>query len=418
MPLRSPTEIIGVLALGTIRESGRRLDDDDLAIAEELARRAAVAVEHARLYAAQRDVAETLQHSLLPEELPAVPGLATAARYSPGGPGVEIGGDWYDVLSFGDGTIGLVMGDVVGRGVPAASLMGQIRNALRAYAREDSEPQALLQRLNGAVNDLAPASAMATLLFGVYDLETSTLTLASAGHPPPLVCSNGEAHFIDGAVGPPLGAVRTPTYKSVTTKIEPGATLVMYTDGLVEDRTTPLGEGLELMRQLLASGPTELEALCDHVMRSALNGRTDGADDAAVLVLRVLPVTGEFSLTVARRPEMIRPLRSTLRRHLHTAGVSEQEEFEILVAAGEACANAIQHAGPGSPTFDFEASVGDEVRIVVRDRGHWREQRPSEGGRGLQIMEQFMDHVDVARTATGTEVQMRRALSPAGGPAA
>jgi serine phosphatase RsbU (regulator of sigma subunit)/anti-sigma regulatory factor (Ser/Thr protein kinase) len=411
VPLRGGAEILGVLALGTVAQSGRRLEAADVDLAQELARRAAVAMQHARLYAAQRDVAETLQHSLLPDVLPVLPGLEAAARYEPGGPGVDVGGDWYDILSFGDGTLGVVMGDVVGRGVPAASLMGQIRNALRAYAYENADPADVLLRLNAVVNELGPDHAMATLVYGVFDLESCSITFANAGHPPPLIASGaGKASFVEGGLGPPLGAVAWPEYSNVQSIVEPGATIVLYTDGLVEDRMTPLSTGLERMRDLVTSGPQALEKLCDHVMECALEGRP-GGDDAALLALRVLPVGDEVRLTVPRRPEVIRALRTTLRRQLHYAGASAQEEFEILVAAGEACANAIQHAGPTSPTFDFEAVVGDEVRIAVRDHGRWREQRPSDGGRGLTIMQNFMDTVEVNRSSEGTEVLLKRTLA-------
>ncbi len=410
VPIRATGTAIGALALGTVRESGRTLTEADLGLAEELARRAAVAVEHARLFAAQRDVAETLQHSLLPEVLPVVPGLDTAARYVPGGPGVEVGGDWYDVLSFGDGTLGVVMGDVVGRGVPAASLMGQIRNALRAYALEHKDPCEVLRRLNTVVSELGPSQGMATLLYGIFDLDSSTLTLANAGHPPPLVLdTKGDAHFVEGGLGPPLGAVENANYTNVTTQLPPGSTLVMYTDGLVEDRSTPLDVGLERMRRVVESGPHDLEAFCDHVMTAAIGDRA-GGDDSALLVVSVLPVQLDVKLTLPRKPEVIRALRTTLRRQLRSVGVSRDVEFEILVAAGEACANAVQHAGPASPTFDFESSVGEEVCIVVRDHGRWREQRPSDGGRGITIMKQFMDDVDVRRTNSGTEVRLRRSL--------
>jgi GAF domain-containing protein/anti-sigma regulatory factor (Ser/Thr protein kinase) len=412
VPLRSPNGIIGSLALGTVLQSGRLLTSADVDLAEELARRAAVAVEHARLYAAQRDVAETLQHSLLPDEFPVIPGVDIAARYLPGGPGVEVGGDWYDVLSFRDGSLGIVMGDVVGRGVPAASLMGQIRNALRAYALEDPDPCTVLLRLNAVVGELGSAQNMATLVYGVFDLDSSTLTLANAGHPPPLIVNEKhEASFVDGRHGPPLGAVSDPAYENVTAYLPPGSTFVAFTDGLVEDRSTPLDAGLDLMRTLVASGPDDLETFCDHVMSAALADRL-GGDDAALVALRVLPVNDEVHLTLPRQPDVIRALRTTLRRQLRQAGASEQEQFEILVAAGEACANAIQHAGPASSTFDFDSFVGDEVRIVVRDHGRWREQRPSDGGRGLSIMNHFMDHVDVTRTGDGTEVSLRRMLSP------
>jgi serine phosphatase RsbU (regulator of sigma subunit)/anti-sigma regulatory factor (Ser/Thr protein kinase) len=407
---RAKRDVIGALALGTVEQSGRRLTQADFDLAEELARRAAVAVEHARLYRAQRDVAETLQHSLLPEELPVIPGMQAAARYMPGGPDVEVGGDWYDMVTFADGALGIVMGDVVGRGVPAASLMGQLRNALRAYALEDKDPCVVLQRLNAFMNDLGPSQSMATLLYGVFDLDSSSLTLSNAGHPPPLIVDDKrEACFVEGGLGPPLGAVVSPTFTNVTVQLPPGSTLFTYTDGLVEDRSTPLSVGLSLMEALVASGPKDLEDLCDYVMASALAGRS-GGDDAALLALRVLPVQAEVHLTLPRRPDVIRALRTTLRRQLRSVGATKQEEFEILVATGEACANAIQHAGPASSTFDFEASVGDEVRIVVRDHGRWREGRPADGGRGLSIMDQFMDEVEVNHADGGTEVLLRRVL--------
>ena len=410
VPLQASGEVIGVLALGTVRQTGRRLTGADLALAEELGRRAAVAVEHARLYAAQRHVAETLQHSLLPEVLPTVPGLQIGARYVPGGPGAEVGGDWYDVLSFADGSVGFVMGDVVGRGVPAASLMGQIRNALRAYALEDKDPSRVLRRLNRLILDLGSSASMATLVYGILDLDDSTLTLSNAGHPPALVTSPGrEPSYVGAGLGPPLGAVADPSYRNIAIELGPESTLVLYTDGLVEDRHMSLNVGLDKMRRFLAEAPTTVEGMCDHLMTEALRGRA-GGDDAALLAVGVLPVGREVNLTLPRHPEVIRPLRATLRRQLRKAGASPQEEFEILVAAGEACANAIQHSGPTSPTFEFESSVAGEVRIAVRDRGRWRDQRPTDGGQGLTIMRHFMDTVDVQQSDLGTSVMLFRRL--------
>jgi serine phosphatase RsbU (regulator of sigma subunit)/anti-sigma regulatory factor (Ser/Thr protein kinase) len=411
VPLQGGDGIIGAFALGTVQESGRVLSADDLDVIEEVARRAAAAIERARLFAAQRNVAETLQHSLLPESLPVVPGLAVAARYVAGGPGVDVGGDWYDVLAFGDGRVGVVMGDVVGRGVPAASLMGQIRNALRAYAVEHTDPAEVVHRLNAAVFGLGPEQSMATLIFGVFDIESGLLTFANAGHPPPLVRVDGEQpRFVEGGLGPPLGAVEDALYTNQTALLPPGSTFLMYTDGLVEDRATPLDVGLERICSALANGPAEVELLCDEVMRETSGDRV-GGDDSALLAVRVLPIGREVDITVPRRPDVVRALRSTLRRQLRDVGVSEQEEFEILVAVGEACANAIQHAGPSSPTFDFASSVGEsQVHVRVRDHGRWRRQRPADGGRGFTIMRSFMDDVDVVHSETGTEVVLRRSL--------
>ncbi|MBA3655287.1 MAG: SpoIIE family protein phosphatase [Actinobacteria bacterium] len=345
VPIVGRDEPLGALALGTVRKSGRRLAETDVDLAEELARRAGVAVEHARLYAEQRDVAETLQHSLLPDELPIVPGIETAARYVPGGPGVEIGGDWYDVIAFPDGTLAVAMGDVVGRGVPAASLMGQLRNALRAYAFDGCGPADLLGRLNNLAHEMGGSHNMATLAYAVFDPESSALCLANAGHPPPLIRTpDGRVTFAEGGLGPPLGAVPGATFSESSVAITPGSTVVLYTDGLVEDRNTSLDDGLARIRRVLADAPDDLESLCDRVMAGAMAGR-DAGDDAALLALRTVTMGADVHLTLPARPAVLRPLRTALRRWLVNGGASEQEAFEILVAAGEACANAIQHAG-------------------------------------------------------------------------
>ena len=185
---------LGALALTTTSASGRRLGGDDVSLAEELGRRAAVAVEHARLYASQRSAAETLQHSLLPEVLPELPGVEIASRYQAGGPGVDIGGDWYDVLALTDGRLALAMGDVVGRGIPAASLMGQLRNGLRAYVVEGRSPAQVLVLLNRLLRDCGAPHQMATLVVMVLDPETGELRYANAGHPPPLVEADDGSH--------------------------------------------------------------------------------------------------------------------------------------------------------------------------------------------------------------------------------
>jgi GAF domain-containing protein/anti-sigma regulatory factor (Ser/Thr protein kinase) len=391
------------------------LDAGDIALAEELARRAAVAIENAQLYASQRGVAETLQRSLLPESLPDIPGLLTAARYLPGGPGVEVGGDWYDVFVLPSGEVALAMGDVVGHGVPAASLMGQVRNALRAFALEGHGPAVLVTRLNDLLTELGTGDQMATLLFAIYDAEQACLTMVNAGHPPPLlVTPDGSVTFLEEGASVPLGAMSRPTYRQATVPLPPGALLLMYTDGLVETRDTPLDDGLTALRRSILDGPDDLEALCDHIIEAGLAGRGN-EDDVALLALRAIPLGTRLSLRMPTTPTVLAPLRGTLRRWLASAGVEDPEAFEILTAAGEACANAVQHGGITAASFEVEADLGEEVRIEVSDDGGWREARPAGGGRGLDIMQQFMDDVVVERATGRTRVVMRRRLCAAGG---
>ena len=420
-PLRHRGRVVGVFSIGTVRASGRRLGEQDLHLAEDLARRAAVAVENTSLYAKQRTAAETLQHALLPEELPDLPGLSTAARYVAGGPGVQVGGDWYDAVMLRDGSVALAMGDVVGHGVAAASLMGQLKSALRAYSLDGCEPAAVLQKLNAMLHEFGPGDHMATLVYGRFDPSTGVLRLANAGHPPPLVIApDGSARFFDETSGIPLGALPRARYTEAVAALEPGSTLVFYTDGLVEDRVTTLEEGMgRLFAAAVAHGDAELGALCDAVLRSVAEEPegSAGRDDMAILAFRWHSLADAMSLELPARSSVLRPLRATLRRWLRDAGASEEETFEILAAAGEAVTNVIRHSlGRGSGTFDLEASRGDDVCLVIRDRGsNWKDPaRERPGGQGLRIMAQFMDAVDIDKGPHGTVVRMRRRLaSPA-----
>ncbi|HEX9968879.1 MAG TPA: GAF domain-containing SpoIIE family protein phosphatase, partial [Acidimicrobiales bacterium] len=327
VPLVRRDEVVGALVMADHPEGGRTLDADDVALAEELARRAAVAVENAQLYAAQRGVAETLQRSLLPEKLPDIPGLEAAARYLPGGPGVEVGGDWYDVFALPTGSVAFVMGDVVGHGVAAASLMGQLRNALRAYALDGLGPALLMARLNALLTELGTNDQMATLVYAVYDAETATLELTNAGHPPPLLMQpDGIAAFVEGGAGVPLGAMPNARYTQVTIPLAHGASFLLYTDGLVENRQASLEQGLEVLRQALVDGPETLAALCDHVLLRSLGDRGN-EDDVALLALRPIPLGSRVHMHLPTTPTVLRPLRATLRRWLAHAGVDESQAF-------------------------------------------------------------------------------------------
>ena len=412
-PLVGPREVLGALSVATVAASGRTLGEADVPFVEELGRRVGVAVENARLYARQRTVAETLQHSLLPDRLPEIPGIASAARYVAGGPGVEIGGDWYDVVPLPGGRIGLVIGDVVGRGERAAALMGQLRSALRAYCRDRREPREIVDRLNSLLLDAGPEH-MATAVYIVLDPETGNLEYVNAGHPPPLLASpDGTARFLDESRGVPLGALAGAAYESARATLPPGGTLVLYTDGLVEERTAPIDRGMDRLRRSVLDATGDLDDVCTYVMTEALAGH-EGHDDAAVLSVRLLPLGDRLELRLPSHPNVLAPLRATMRRWLAGIGASEQESFELLIVVGELCANSIRHAsGPTRTHFEVDATVADgEVTLVVSDTGTWRETRSDVGGRGLSIVAAYVDDVDIARSPTGTSVRVRRRLNP------
>jgi anti-sigma regulatory factor (Ser/Thr protein kinase) len=349
---------------------------------------------------------------LLPDRLPDIPGLALAARYLPGAAGTEVGGDWYDVIPLADGRVGIAMGDVVGRGIPAASLMGQLRNGLRAYAIEGHSPAGVLERLDRLVQSLSPGR-MATLLYMVLEPDGRNATFANAGHLPPLVVEDGRTpQLLEGARGVPLGVIPYAAFEETGARIEPGSTLVLYTDGLVEERGISIEIRLQDLQRAAAApfeGPNEL---CERLLIDLLP-EGPGVDDVAVLALTTAPAsTDRLALTLPAEPEALITARRALRNWLGEVGVEPEALYDITLATGEACTNAIEHAyAPGEASFDLEANRGaDDVTVSVRDYGAWREPRGQNRGRGLKLMRTLMDEVNVRREATGTTVELRRVV--------
>ncbi len=412
VPLVVDERVLGVLHVGS-REA-REYSDDDVALLELAGQRLAVALDHSRLYAREHAVAETLQRSLLPESLPEVAGAALASRYVPGAPDVDVGGDWYDVIPLASGRVGLAMGDVVSRGVRAATVMGQLRNALRAYALDGRSPAAVLERLHGVLRSLERRE-MATLVYMVLDPQALTYTVASAGHPPPLVLAeDGAVDLIEEGRGPPLGAVADAIYAETSGDLAPGCTLLLYTDGLVERREMWLDEGLgRLTIEAAACAGADPDKMLDRLVRALVpEGGAD--DDVAALAIRLTPLTRErLALRLPADPAVLAGMRRTLRQWLEAVGGTEMEVYDVLVAVSEAAANAVEHAyGPGDARFDVEArsTAGGEVCVVVRDQGRWRPPRGHNRGRGTLLMQELMDHFEVTTSDSGTEVRMRRQL--------
>jgi PAS domain S-box-containing protein len=258
----------------------------DRALLTDLAGRAAVALDNALLYGAEKRTGLTLQRSLLPGDVPQLPGLEVAVRYRPGATGAFVGGDWYQGIVVGDELV-LCMGDVMGHGMRSAARMGQLRAIVATLALEGHAPGSLLSRL-AANSDVLLDLELATLLVASYSPSRRTLAVASAGHPPPLLAELGKgARFLDVPPGPPIGSLPG-TYEEVEYEIGAGSTLVLYTDGLVEERGEALDTGLEALRTALQDLRLPPEAVADHVLEKL--GRSEGAaDDVALLVLSHLP---------------------------------------------------------------------------------------------------------------------------------
>ena len=258
----------------------------DRALLTDLAARAAVALDNALLYGAEKRTGLTLQRSLLPGDVPQLPGLEVAVRYRPGATGAFVGGDWYQGIVVGDELV-LCMGDVMGHGMRSAARMGQLRAIVATLALEGHAPGSLLSRL--ALNsDVLLDLELATLLVASYSPSRRTLAVASAGHPPPLLAEIGsDPRFLEVAPGPPIGSLPG-AYEEAEYEIGPGSTLVLYTDGLVEERGSALDAGLEALRSALQDVQLPPELVADHVLTTL--GRSEGAaDDVALLVLSHLP---------------------------------------------------------------------------------------------------------------------------------
>jgi GAF domain-containing protein len=278
VPLIAHGEVLGALVVA--RTTGAAFSPEDLALVEELAGRAAVAVDNSQAYLRERDAALALQRTLLPQRLPEVPGVSFAWRYLPGAAGTHVGGDWYDVIPLEDGRVGLVIGDVMGRGVQAAAVMGQLRATARAHAAVEVSPSEVLRRLDIALTRLEQ-DQITTMLFGLLDPATRSLTVATAGHLPPLLVE-GTARYLDVVPGPPLGAGGG-AYPELHVVLPPRAMLLLYTDGLVEDRGLPVDHGLATLRDAAGSATTP-EELCQ-VALAALGRDTQHDDDTAVLAV-------------------------------------------------------------------------------------------------------------------------------------
>jgi serine phosphatase RsbU (regulator of sigma subunit) len=271
-----------LLALGAGLVTYRLIDRRQRA--EELADQLEqTAGENRRLYAEQHDIAQTLQHALLPSALPRVDGIESSALYKAGERGVEIGGDWYDLIDVGEGKLLLVVGDVSGRGLPAATTMASLRYAIQAYAVQNDPPPVILTKLSRLVS-VADGGQLATVLCVLIDVEGRHLTFSNAGHLPPLLLSNGCGDYLESQIGLPIGVEADAIYSSTTVAVPPQATVLAFTDGLVERRGESLDASLARLREMANADGTPLPELLDDLVADLHDQPSE--DDSAILGLR------------------------------------------------------------------------------------------------------------------------------------
>jgi serine phosphatase RsbU (regulator of sigma subunit)/anti-sigma regulatory factor (Ser/Thr protein kinase) len=358
----------------------------------------------------ERDIALRLQRSMLPATLPVVEGLEIACRYRAAGEGIEVGGDWYDAVARDDGLVLAIVGDVAGRGIVAATLMGQLRSTFHAYAFDHASPAEVLRRMLRVM----PDGAMATAVCISVDPYTGDLRYASAGHLPPLTIDEGGSvavHELGGA--PPLGFAAPDSIRDVKVALGVGSTLVAYTDGLIERRTESIDVGIDRVAHALKRGAG---LAADELAGKVLDDLDDATseDDVALLVVGLVGVPARLDIEIAAEAPVLSGLRRRLRRWMTLRGVGEDDREDAILAISEACSNSIEHGyerSEGAIHLTVEHAEG-MLQIVVHDRGRWRMRgRSAPGrGRGLVIMRSVMRNVDVAADEHGTTITLQKPL--------
>ncbi len=424
LPLTTKDSALGFFVC-TRRVGFRQFDDYDAEIGMEFASRAAIFIDNARRYNRERTTALTLQRSLLPTGLSAPPSVEVKHRYLPGSELVEVGGDWYESIELPGARVALVVGDVAGHGVRAAVTMGQLRTAIQTLAMLELTPAESLQQLNELMTSLGYREPhFATCAYALYDAVTGTCEVASAGHLPPLlVRPGGTSEFLDTSPAPPLG-VGEGLIQSRIYEIDDGSLLVLYTDGLVEDRHRDIDDGLAHLREIFGPGATErsLDDLCRAAMAGVFAHHQ--RDDIAILIARLSRIAADHHMSWTLPHELISAgqARALLRDPMERWKLHDLlPTTELLVS--ELVTNAIRYA-EGDVTLrlvlarTLVCEVLDSSAALPR---HRRAAGDDEHGHGLQVVSQLAQRWGARWTPEGKIVWCEQALpavlpdSPAGG---
>ncbi|OBK86673.1 SpoIIE family protein phosphatase [Mycobacterium sp. 1165178.9] len=393
----------GDLALWLELRTPRWVSGEDRLLVTVLIGHLSLAMQHVRQFESARETSLTLQRAMLP---PVQPPPGFTVRYEPAVPPLEIGGDWYDVLPIGEHHIGIVVGDCVGRGLPAAAIMGQLRSSARALLINRAEPAVLLDQLDSAAS-LIPNAYCTTVFLAILDTETGALQYSNAGHMPAVLVGPepGRTTLLTEAASVPLAVRRNEPRPQATHVLPPGSTLLLFTDGLVERKHESIDDGIARAADVLAQTMTSpLDTVADEVLR-ALAPAAGYDDDVAMVIYRhqQTPLRIESDATA----DQLVLIRHRLADWLHARGVMEDQAADIVLVVNEACTNCVEHAyrGFAAGAMLLEVSLADgEVRTRITDYGSWKTPAPipGNGGRGLPLMRVLSDSMELDTTATGT----------------
>ncbi|MFB7595787.1 SpoIIE family protein phosphatase [Streptomyces sp. NPDC056160] len=414
VPLKARDVVLGFMIL--LRHPERaEFNDMDRVTGAELAARAGLVLDNARMYTYQESVAETLQDSMLPHIPTRMTGCDIATRYLPGTLLGRVGGDWFDSVKLPGARTALVVGDVMGHGLNSAAMMGQLRTAVQTMAALDLPPAQLLRNLDDLAQRLGDTH-LATCLYAVYDPVAGEVHLANAGHIPPVLvhAADGRSELLDLPTGAPIGVGGVP-FEAVRVRVEPGDRLVMCTDGLVEVRGEDIGAGLATLCAFAAHPAASMDDACDTIIR-ALNPRGGRKDDVALLMARLNGIAphdvAEWRL--ARDPAQVGRARAVLREQLHAWGLERlADPAELMVS--ELVTNAVRHSR-GRPVA-LRLVRGDTLLCEVEDDDHDLPTLLSAGptdeyGRGLRVVSTLAREWGTSRTRTGKTVWCELTLPP------
>lgn len=415
VPLIARGRVLGTFKL--LRKPDRPgFDDLDLAMVDELARRAALCVDNGRLYRREVQVAQELQRSMLPADPPEVPGARVHYRYRPAGQAAQVGGDWFDAFPLPGRRLGIVVGDVMGHGLTSAAIMGQMRTAVRTLAVEDMRPDLLLRQLDALARRLGEGY-VATCLYAVYDPVARCCSFANAGHVPPvLVSESGESRVLPVPAGLPIGVGGEP-FETTEIPVEDGSRLVLCTDGLVERRGRDIDEGLEELRGLLAGPARPLGATCDALLGALAT--TAPADDIAIVAVGLdgIPKDDVAVWELEPEPSMVPRTRAQVAFKLAEWQLEAvADTFQLLVS--ELITNALLH---GAGSIVLRLIRGDALLCEVYDDGQdmphlCHADATAESGRGLQLVSHLAAAWGTHRTDGGKVVWFEHRLPQVTGP--
>jgi PAS domain S-box-containing protein len=403
----------GDIALWLELRVPRRVSGEDRLLVTVLIGHLSLAMQHVRQFESARETAMTLQRAMLPTQQPPA---GFAVRYEPAVPPLEIGGDWYDVLPVGDHGIGIVVGDCVGRGLPAAAIMGQLRSSARALLLTGAQPAVLLEQLDAAAS-LIPNAYCTTVFLAILDTESGVLQYSNAGHMPALLAGAGSGTTVlTDARSVPLAVRRDEHRPQASRVLPPGSTLMLFTDGLVERKYESIDDGIDRAADVLVDTmKLPLDAVADAVL-GELAPAAGYDDDVAMVIYRhkLVPLRIESEATADKLADIRRRLTSWLR----AADVPDELTADIVLAVNEACTNSVEHAyrghSVGTMLLEVEAIEG-EVHARVGDWGSWKEPavNPGSGGRGLILIRAISDSVELDCTPAGTTIGIKFRLPAA-----